>query len=169
MEVRATLNGLRMAPRKMRAVGNMIKGKNVAEALNQLENMIKRAGDPYVKLVRSAIANAENTYDMVSDNLYIKSLVVDEGVKLRRWLPRAQGRATEIQKKTSRITLILDERVAGMKRQAPAARKSKKGEAPEHVHDEVKEAKTDKKPQIKTEIGAKKEGIVKKMFNRKSV
>lgn len=158
-----------MAPRKMRAVADMIKGKNVAEALDQLENMVKRAAAPYIKLVRSGIANAENTYDMVAENLYIKSLVVDEGVKLRRWLPRAQGRATEIQKKTSRITMILDERVAGMKRQKPAARKSKKDEAHEHDHDEVAEAKSDKKPEIKTEIGAKKEGIVKKMFNRKSV
>lgn len=169
MEVRAKINGLRMAPRKMRAVGDMIKGKNVAEALNQLENMTKRASGPWVKLVRSAIANAENTYDMVEENLYIKSLVVDEGVKLRRWLPRAQGRATEIQKKTSRITLILDERVPGMKRKAAPARKADKEDKHDHDHDEVKEAKTDKKPEIKTEIGAKKEGIVKKIFNRKSV
>lgn len=169
MEVRAKINGLRMAPRKMRAVANMIKGKNVVEALNQLENMVKRAAEPYVKLVRSAIANAENTYDMVAENLYIKSLVVDEGVKLRRWLPRAQGRATELQKKTSKITMILDERVAGMKGQKAAARKTKKEETHEHNHDEVKDTKADKKPQIKTEIGTKKEGIVKKMFNRKSV
>jgi len=161
-----------MAPRKMRAVADMIKGKNVVDALNQLENMVKRAAEPYIKLVRSAIANAENTYDMVAENLYIKSLVVDEGVKLRRWLPRAQGRATELQKKTSKITMILDERVAGMKRQKAATRKTKKEEA--HEHDDIKEIKADKKPQIKTEIGApsrtgKKEGVVKKMFNRKSV
>jgi large subunit ribosomal protein L22 len=169
MEIRVRLNGLRMAPRKMRAVGNMIKGKDVAVALDQLENMLKRAAAPWTKLVRSAIANGENTYDMVSENLYIKSLVVDEGVKLRRWLPRAQGRATELQKKTSRITMILDERVAGLKREKATPRKSKKEEAHDHAHDEVKEIKADKKPQIKTEIGTKKEGIVKKMFNRKSV
>src|SRR3989338_7790395 len=117
-EVKAQLNGLRMAPRKVRAVTNLLKGKDVVYALNQVEFLMKRPVLPLIKLLNSAIANAENNFSMIKSNLYIKAFFVDEGIKLKRYMPKAQGRAGEIQKKTSRIHLILDERVAGLKRQA---------------------------------------------------
>ena len=107
-EVKAQLNNLRLAPRKVRAVSNLIKGKNVFDALAQLEVMIKRPGLPVSKLLKSAISNAENNYSMVKENLYVKSMTVNQGVTLRRSMPRARGSAFPIKKRTSHITLVLD-------------------------------------------------------------
>ena len=95
-EVKAQLNNLRLAPRKVRAVSNLIKGKNALDAINQLEATIKRPSSPVIKLLKSAIANAENTYNMVKDNLYVKSIKVDEGIKLKRFKPKGFGRVSPI-------------------------------------------------------------------------
>ncbi len=164
MEVKAQLNGLRIAPRKVRAVTNLVKGKNVAVALDQLEFLIKKPAVQLIKLLNSAVANAENNFNMVKDNLYIKEFLVDEGVKLKRYRPKAQGRAGEIQKKTSKVRLILDERVAGLKRQATEkkikeAPRTEKIETKKHEHE------------VKTEIGKKSDtgGIVKRLFRRKQI
>src|SRR3989344_2640843 len=123
-EVKAQLNGLRMAPRKVRAVSNLIKGKNVLDALAQLEVLVKRSSSPVVKLIRSAIANAENNNNMVKENLYIKSINVDEGVKLKRFKPKGFGRVSPIEKKTSRIRVVLAEKVTGLKRSVTMAKKA---------------------------------------------
>lgn len=166
VEVKAQLNGLRIAPRKVRAVTNLLKGKDVVYALNQMEFLMKRPVLPLIKLLNSAIANAENNFSMVKDNLYIKEFLVDEGIKLKRYRPKAQGRAGEIQKKTSKIRLVLDERVAGLKRQASEKKiqKELKTIDKENEKDEVK------KHEIKTEIGKKSEGsIAKRLFRRKQV
>ncbi|MBI2062573.1 MAG: 50S ribosomal protein L22, partial [Candidatus Yanofskybacteria bacterium] len=146
METKAQLNGLRIAPRKVRAVTNLLKGKDVAYALNQMEFFMKRPVLPLMKLLNSAIANAENNFNMVKNNLYIKEFFVDEGVKLKRYRPKAQGRAGEIQKKTSRVRLVLDERVAGLKRQAS---EKKVKEIPKTEKTEVKKYEHE----IQTEIG----------------
>ena len=167
MEVKAQLNGLRIAPRKVRAITNLLKGKDVVYALNQMEFFMKRPVLPLMKLLNSAIANAENNFSMVKNNLYIKEFLVDEGVKLKRYRPKAQGRAGEIQKKTSRVRLTLDERVAGLKRQAMEKKVQKEVKTME------KEAeKQMTKPEIKTEIGKKSDisgNIVKRLFRRKQV
>ncbi len=164
MEVKAQITGLRLAPRKVRAAVNLIKKKDVSEALNQLHHMTSRPAPHLVKLINSAVANAENTYHMVKDNLYIKDLIVDEGVKLKRYMPRAQGRATEIQKKTCYVRLRLDEKVAGMKRSASAPTPVSEGGASKPA------APAAAKPEIKQKLGVKKEGgIVKRFFQRKSV
>ena len=167
-QVKAQLNGLRIAPRKVRAVTNLLKGKDVVYALNQMEFFMKRSVLPLIKLLNSAIANGENNFSMVKNNLYIKEFLVDEGIKLKRFRPKAQGRAGEIQKKTSRVRLVLDERVAGLKRQAtekkakektgPIAEESTKTEIKRHEHE------------VKTEIGKKSEGsIARRLFRRKQV
>lgn len=167
-EVKAQLNGLRMAPRKVRAVTNLIKGKNVIYGLNQMEFLMKRPVLPLIKLLNSAIANAENNFDMIKENLYIKEFLVDEGIKLKRYRPKAQGRAGEIQKKTSRIRLVLDERVAGLKRQA--SEKSLHRRPVEEAGKSENEKTELKKPEIKTELGKKSEGsIAKRLFRRKQV
>ena len=108
MEVKAQLNNLRLAPRKVRAVTNLIKGKNVTEALGQLEHFVRRPVNSLKKLLNSAIANAENNFNMVKDNLYIKKLIVDEGIKLKRFRAKGFGRAAAIQKKTNHILIVLD-------------------------------------------------------------
>jgi len=165
MDAKAQLNSVRLAPRKVRAVVRLVRGKNVDEAINQLEYMVKRPGMPVKKLIESAIANAENNFNMVRSNLYIKDVQVDEGVKLRRFRPKAFGRAATLQKKTSHIRLILGERVAGLKQQAKKKEKTE-------VMPITREAKLEKRPEIKEEIGKKESGIRKfgrKIFQRKAV
>jgi len=169
MEVKAQLNGLRIAPRKVRAITNLLKNKNVIHALNQMEFLMRRPVLPLIKLLNSAIANAENNLDMVKDNLYIKEFLVDEGVKLKRFRPKAQGRAGEIQKKTSRIRVVLDERVAGLKRRASEKSPHRR---PAEEAGKNESAKTEtKKHQIQTELGKKSNvgGIVKRLFRRKQI
>jgi large subunit ribosomal protein L22 len=107
--VTAQLNTLRIAPRKVRLAAGLIKGKRADAALDQLAHLTKRSSGPLAKLVRSAIANAENR-KLERSHLWIKELVVDEGVKLKRWLPKGFGRASRIHKKTSRIRLALEHR-----------------------------------------------------------
>jgi large subunit ribosomal protein L22 len=166
METKAQLNRVRLAPRKVRAVADLIKKKDVTDALDQLEHLVRRPSPVLSKLIRSAVANAENNFRMVKENLYVKNILVNEGVKLKRFMPRAQGRATEVQKKTSLITVILDERVAGMKRKDGPVQKAK--EAPAVA---TKEAAGDKKPEVKRELGKKSSlmGGIKKVFQRKAV
>ena len=91
--VKAQLNNVRLAPRKVRLVVNAVKGKNALKALEQLEFLNRRPSDPIMKLIKSALANAENNFNMVRSNLYIKEFFVDEGMKLRRYRPKAFGRA----------------------------------------------------------------------------
>jgi len=178
-EAKAQLNGLRIAPRKVRAIVNLIKGKNVTEAANQLEHYVRRSSPALLKLLNSAVANAENTYSMVKDNLYIKDFIVNEGTKLRRFKPKGFGRVSPIQKKTSLIKLVLAERVAGIKRQVEKTAVPAGGQAKEHEHvhehaekDIMPEVRRDKKPEPKKELGKKSNifgGLGKRIFRRKVV
>lgn len=167
MEVRANIKSLRFAPRKVRAIANLIKKRTVNSALDQLEHMTRRPVLPLIKLIKSAVANAENTYHMVRDNLYIKNLIVDEGIKLKRYFPRALGRATEIQRKTCHVRITLDEKVPGLKRSAKEAKKEV-GTA-EQAAKITTEPRQDIKPEIKRESGKKSGGIIRKFFQRKAV
>jgi len=110
MESKATLRYLRLAPRKARLVIDLVRGRGVEDALGILEATPKRAARVVAKNLRSAVANAENQQNVDVDRLFIKRAWVDEGPTWSRWMPRAQGRATPIQKKTSHITIVLDER-----------------------------------------------------------
>jgi len=175
-EVKAQLNGLRIAPRKVRSVVNLVKGKNVLEALAQLEALVKRSGSPVAKLLKSAIANAENNNNMVKENLYVKRINVDEGVKLKRFKPKGFGRVSPLEKKTSRIRVVLAEKVAGLKR-TPAEKKIKEKTVEQTQISDKKETKKPLdlargKPEVKTELGKKPgviEGLGKKFFRRKVI
>lgn len=109
MEVQVKLRYLRMAPRKVRLVADGVRGQRVQVALDRLRFGQRAAARPLYKLIRSAVSNADQKGGIDIDNLYVKSLTVDQGPTLKRWLPRARGRADRIQKKTSHITVILDE------------------------------------------------------------
>jgi len=109
MAVIAKLRYLRIAPRKVRLVADLIRGKSVEEAQNILNFVPKRAAEPLFKLLKQGISNAKNNFQLEEKNLYISKITVDEGPKSKRVFPRSRGRAEEIQKKTSHITLILDE------------------------------------------------------------
>ena len=120
MEATAKLRYLRITPRKVRAVADLIRGKNVNQALNTLMYVEKRAAEPVAKLLRSAVANAEQAaknQQFDADQLTVKSLMVDQGPSLRRFMPRAMGRAFKVLKKTSHISLtISDEKIKAKKK-----------------------------------------------------
>jgi len=176
-DVKAQLNNLRIPPRKVRAVADLIKGKDAVKALHQLEFTVRSSSLHLIKLLNSAIANAESNFNMVKENLYVKNIFVDEGIKLRRYRPKGFGRAALIQKKTSQISLLLGERVAGLKGKGNKKEKEKQ----EHVHTE--EASQQEKrpasgetrqgrPEVKTEMGKKGNmmgNIKKKLFQRKAI
>lgn len=107
--MRAKLRYLRVSPRKTRLVVDLVRGKGVAEAINILTFTRRAACEPVRKLIESAIANAEEQ-DANVDELYVNRIFVDEGPTLRRFRPRAQGRATRINKRTSHVTCELAER-----------------------------------------------------------
>jgi large subunit ribosomal protein L22 len=110
MESRAIARYQRIGPRKARLVVDMVRGKRVEDALGILDLTPKKAARIVAKTLRSAIANAEDTQHVDVDRLYIKTAYVDQGPSWSRWRARAQGRAAMIEKKSSHITLVLDER-----------------------------------------------------------
>jgi large subunit ribosomal protein L22 len=111
----AKLRYLRMAPRKARLLIDMIRGMKASDALLQLQFSKRHASLPVYKLLASAVANAEHNASINSETLIIKTATVDGGPILYRSMPRAQGRATPIRKRTSHITLVLEGDVAEAK------------------------------------------------------
>ena len=109
MEVRAVSRYVRISPTKVRLVTELIKGKPVEEALTALKFVQKRAARLVSKTLQSALANAEQNPNIDIDTLYIKGIFVDGGPTMKRWRPRAMGRATRILKRSSHITVILEE------------------------------------------------------------
>ena len=107
METRAYLKGTRLSPQKAGLVADVIRGKNVDEALSFLEFSKKKASMVIRKLLESAIANAENNNNADIDKLSIKSIIVNQGMRLKRIKPRARGRADRITKPTCHIEIIL--------------------------------------------------------------
>lgn len=106
--MKAYLKNYRQPPRKVRLVGDLIKGKSVAMAELELKHLAKRAALPMEKLLASAVANAKSAGVSV-DSLVIKNVTVDKGIVLKRMMPRAFGRGAPIHKKMSHVTLILAE------------------------------------------------------------
>lgn len=113
MEAKATGKYIRMSPRKVRQVVDLIRGKGIDEALAILTFTPRRSSLPISKVVKSAAANAEHNYEMDKDNLYISAAFVDAGPIVKRWKPRAMGRADQIKKRTSHITVVVQEKKEG--------------------------------------------------------
>lgn len=109
-EVKATAKYIRIAPRKVHIVMNLVRGKSVADALAILKFTPKVGADAVEKVLRSAIANAENNFDMDVDRLFISSAFVDQGPTLKRIHPRSRGQAFKILKHTSHITVAVNEK-----------------------------------------------------------
>ena len=106
----AHLNELRISPRKVRLVAGLIRGKSVVHARQQLNFLPKRSAEPVLKLLNSAVANAKNNFKISESILYVEKIYVNQGKVLKRGLPRAFGRTSPIQKKNSRVTLMLNVR-----------------------------------------------------------
>jgi large subunit ribosomal protein L22 len=112
-QTRAVAKYIRIAPRKVRLVVDLIRGKRIGEALAILKFTPRGASPVVEKVLRSAIANAENNHNMDKDNLYVKEIFVGAGPTLKRFHPRAQGRAYSIMKRTSHITVVVAEKKEG--------------------------------------------------------
>ncbi len=110
MESRAVARYIRISPRKVRLIMDEIRGRKIEEALNQLSFAPQKGAFILKKLIDSAVANAEQNFEMDVDKLYIKRVFADEGPTLKRFRPRAMGRASKIRKRTSHLTVVLDER-----------------------------------------------------------
>ncbi|WP_077598464.1 50S ribosomal protein L22 [Olsenella urininfantis] len=106
-EVSATAKYVRMAPRKVRMVVDQIRNKRVEKALELLQFSTRAASEPVAKVLRSAVANAENNNGLRANNLVVKYAYVDEGPTLKRIRPRAKGSASRINKRTSHITIVV--------------------------------------------------------------
>lgn len=181
MEIKAQVKFVRMSPRKTRLVVDLIRGLDVEEAIHQLQFMTKASAAPVLKLLNSGIANAVNNFKLKKENLYIKTVTVDGGPVLKRWRPRAFGRAAPIRKRSAHITLILGERVesekaVGVKTEVlekPKVVETLKTFAKEKTKEEAKEDERVEKKQVEKAAPAKGEikksrGFFKKIFPRKT-
>lgn len=173
---------IRMSPRKTRLVADLVRGLDVETALTQLQFMPKAAAGQIFKLLNSCIANAINNFHLKKDNLYIKTITVDGGPVLKRWQPRAFGRATPIRKRSCHIIIILSERKKSKKiieqpkielekpKVVGTLKELQKEKAIEKVAEKEKTAEG-KKPG-KTELAKnelkKSRGFLKKFFSRKT-
>ena len=110
MDAKAVVRFSRIAPRKARQVIDMIRGKRVGDAQTILKFTPRFAAEVIGKVLNSAIANAENNHKMNRDRLYISEAYVDQGPTMKRYMPRAQGRASAIHKRTSHITIVVAEK-----------------------------------------------------------
>ena len=134
--IEATIKNNRQSPRKVRLVADLVRGKKVKHALSMLEFINKKASDPIKGAIQSAIANAEHNFKIAADRLYVKDIRVDEGVTLKRYMPRARGSSAQLKKRSSHIFVALDtkgdempstrgnEAVAGAAAEAPQREES---------------------------------------------
>jgi large subunit ribosomal protein L22 len=179
MKANAKLNYIRIAPRKMRLLADLVRGKKVDKAMVLLDFNLKKGGVPIKKLLAQAIANAKDNSDLGkqldSSLLYISKITVDEGPKLKRWRARARGRAARIHKKTSHITIVLDE-IKGKKKKVIRKSAEKEVGKIEKAKKEEKKSKIEEKKKIQTFKPEKKERLrpakeikgLKRVFRRKA-
>jgi large subunit ribosomal protein L22 len=171
-EVKAKARFIKVAPRKVRLVIRQLPGLNTEAALNSLKFVHKKAVGPVTKLINSAIANAENNFQLDKKDLYIKKIIANDGPVLKRWKPRAYGRSAPIRKRTSHIELILGVR-PGAKKKAVSKKETKKETKPEEVKvikpEEVKKEAAKIPGKGPEEKGKDKKGFFKKFFRRKAV
>ena len=109
MEVKAVAKTVRHTPRKTRLVLDLIRGKSVDEAINILEFTPNHVARDVEKVVKSAVANATNNFQLEESDLFIKECFADEGIVLKRYMPRAKGSASQILKRTSHITVVVSD------------------------------------------------------------
>lgn len=158
-----------MAPRKSRLVADLIRGKKAVEAKTTLLFCKRAAAKPFAKLLNSGLSNAKNNFQIEEENLYLAQVLVDEGSKLKRWRPRARGRAFPIQKKTSHLTLILKE-IEGTAK-LKQKRGLKAGEQPVEIKERPvpKEILEKPKPRLEREMAKPKQvSALKRIFRRKA-
>ncbi|MBU1178337.1 50S ribosomal protein L22 [Patescibacteria group bacterium] len=188
MAVKVHLRNLHIAPRKVNLVAGLVRGLDVVEATKQLRFATKGAARPLRKLLNSAIATALHDFDMVEDNLRVAEILVNEGPTMKRWRPRAHGRAFPIMKRSTHVTIVLEEKVKGMK--SKGQKKTTSLQKPVDPATKSKQAKSDQDKSDKKQTGSKpplgrgpqvsgqgpkkgkdtnRSSLLNKMFRRKSV
>lgn len=108
--MKSYLKNYRQSPRKVRLVADAVRGKKVEVALRDLAFITKRATDPIAKLIESAVANAKNNFNANVENLFVKEIQVNKGITLKRIMPRARGSAARINKRSSHVSITLEEK-----------------------------------------------------------
>lgn len=165
MKAIAKLKYLRIAPRKVRMVANAIRGKKVLHAQTLLRFAVQRPAMHILKTLNSAIASAKKNANSEESNLYISQIFVDEGPKLKRGRPRARGSAYPIQKKTSHLTIVLDEIQEGVK-----AVSSEQGKEAESKEDKKEAKRGGRSWRREKQIGkTERRGGKTRIFQRKAV
>ncbi len=106
-EARAIAKNVRVTPRKVRLVIDLVRGKDVKEALGILANLNKAAATPVAKLIKSAAANATNNFGMDADKLYVATIYANDGLRMKRYMPRAKGSASGLVRRCSHITVVV--------------------------------------------------------------
>lgn len=175
MEVIAKGKHIKVSPKKARPVADLIRGKNANEAQITLSAMSKTAARNIKTVLESAMANAENNFNLEKKELVITKITVDKGPVAKRYMPRAQGRATEIKRQTSNIEIVISGDIKTKKKASVDAQTMTNKEDKEDKKVlETQEAKDDSKqiemerPQDKMNINADKKGSLQKMFRRKT-
>lgn len=152
MEAQATAKYIRMSPRKVRLVIDMVRGLPVAKANHTLMLLNKKAAKPVAKLVKSAAANAVHNFEANEKDLFVKFITADEGPTLKRWRPRAFGRATLVRKRTTHITVVVSDGKETVAQSKQVAKKETAKPDVEKKEEKKAEKKEDKKaPAAKTE------------------
>ena len=174
MEVTAKLRYLRIAPRKVREVADLIRGKKTGEAQTLLKFLVRKSANPMLKLLKGAVASAHHDFQLEQSNLYISKITVDEGPKLKRWRAASRGRSAPIMKRTSHITIILDEikktKVTKKKKKSPSVEPidSKVEKSPEESKSSAEKSKFKTKKDSSRKLRPKKEIGLKRIFKRKA-
>ena len=165
MEIKAKLNYLRISPRKVRLITDLIKGMEVEQAENHLKFTPKRVSNFLLKLLQSAAANAQNNFKLDKDVLYIKEITVNEGIPFKRSMPVSRGRAFQVLKRISNINLVL-----GVKEGAKTEKKPSEAKVEEVKKEAVIKKPKSVKPKAPKELvkGSKIKGLTKKIFRRKA-
>lgn len=197
MEIRAEAKYIRMSPKKIRLVVETVRGLPLEKTINVLSFSPRRAAKPVLKVINSAIANAEHNFNFKKDDLFIKSLVVNEGPALKRWMPKARGAATPIKRRGSHILVVLGTKKDKISAKAKTAAKAvsetftppqkemvqpvltqempekemkkRLGEIKPEVFDRTRLA-TDRRQQHLDRVRLKRKGgFLKKVFRRKAI
>ena len=166
MKVTAELNNLRISPRKVKLVADLIKGMDALEAVSQLDVAIKKTSGYMQKLLLSAIANAENNFGLAKDNLYVLEVNVGAGPTMKRWMPKAYGRAGQILKRTSKIRIILEERVEGKGRKTKEQMEKEKKDKLKKAMAESKQREKEIAEKEKENANLLKEGKTEKAVDK---
>lgn len=161
MKVTAELNNLRISPRKVKLVADLIKGMDALEAVSQLDVAIKKTSGYMQKLLLSAVANGENNFGLAKDNLYVFEVTVGAGTTMKRWMPKAYGRAGQILKRTSRVRIVLEERVEGKGRKTKEQMEKERADKLKKAVAEVKQREKELAQKEKDKTDGKEEKIEK--------